>query len=130
MIRVEGAVVIGEVRLRELLAEALDGWQAELNLWHRAGDKAPVAADLRRQFERIEAIRAELVADAGAELNLTQAANLSGMHVNTIRNWCDSGELEHRRVGPGMFRRVRLGSLLQLLANDRAATEAERQARA
>ena len=40
-------------------------------------------------------------------LRLTVAAQMLGVHRNTVRNWIEKGLLPHERVGPYRVKRVR-----------------------
>ncbi len=48
-------------------------------------------------------------------LKVKQVAGILGVHPNTVRAWADMGELDSVRLGPRRDRRVRLGSVQNML---------------
>jgi excisionase family DNA binding protein len=51
-----------------------------------------------------------------ANLTVTRAAEVLGVHANTIRAWSDAGRLRYYRINPRGDRRYRLGDLQRFLA--------------
>lgn len=51
-----------------------------------------------------------------ATLTVTRAAEVLGVHANTIRAWSDAGRLRYYRINPRGDRRYRLGDLQRFLA--------------
>ncbi|NJD27283.1 MAG: GAF domain-containing protein [Chloroflexi bacterium] len=51
-----------------------------------------------------------------ATLSVTRAAEVLGVHPNTIRTWSDAGRLRYYRINPRGDRRYRLGDLHRFLA--------------
>ncbi|HSL97839.1 MAG TPA: GAF domain-containing protein [Candidatus Deferrimicrobiaceae bacterium] len=51
-----------------------------------------------------------------ATLSVTRAADVLGVHPNTIRTWSDAGRLRYYRINPRGDRRYRLGDLRRFLA--------------
>jgi diguanylate cyclase (GGDEF)-like protein/excisionase family DNA binding protein len=54
---------------------------------------------------------------ADATLTVTRAAQVLGVHPNTIRSWSDAGRLRYYRINPRGDRRYRLGDLQRFLSN-------------
>ncbi|MEO7665055.1 MAG: helix-turn-helix domain-containing protein, partial [Candidatus Limnocylindrales bacterium] len=54
---------------------------------------------------------------ADATLSVTKAAQVLGVHPNTIRAWSDAGRLRYYRINPRGDRRYRLGDLQRFLSN-------------
>ena len=52
-----------------------------------------------------------------ATLTVTRAAEVLGVHANTIRAWSDAGRLRYYRINPRGDRRYRLGDLQRFLAS-------------
>jgi diguanylate cyclase (GGDEF)-like protein/excisionase family DNA binding protein len=52
-----------------------------------------------------------------ATLTVTRAAQVLGVHPNTIRAWSDAGRLRYYRINPRGDRRYRLGDLQRFLSN-------------
>ena len=51
-----------------------------------------------------------------ATLSVTRAADVLGVHPNTVRAWSDAGRLRYYRINPRGDRRYRLGDLQRFLA--------------
>src|SRR3954451_12140642 len=51
-----------------------------------------------------------------ATLTVTRAADLLGVHANTVRAWSDAGRLRYYRINPRGDRRYRLSDLQRFLA--------------
>src|SRR5437870_12114894 len=51
-----------------------------------------------------------------ATLSVTRAAEVLGVHANTVRAWSDAGRLRYYRINPRGDRRYRLGDLHRFLA--------------
>jgi len=51
-----------------------------------------------------------------ATLSVTRAAQVLGVHPNTIRSWSDAGRLRYYRINPRGDRRYRMGDLQRFLA--------------
>lgn len=51
-----------------------------------------------------------------ATLSVTRAAEVLGVHANTVRAWSDAGRLRYYRINPRGDRRYRLGDLQRFLA--------------
>ena len=51
-----------------------------------------------------------------ATLTVTRAAEVLGVHANTIRAWSDAGRLRYYRINPRGDRRYRLSDLQRFLA--------------
>jgi excisionase family DNA binding protein len=51
-----------------------------------------------------------------ATLTVTRAAEVLGVHANTVRAWSDAGRLRYYRINPRGDRRYRLGDLHRFLA--------------
>ena len=51
-----------------------------------------------------------------ATLTVTRAAEVLGVHANTVRAWSDAGRLRYYRINPRGDRRYRLGDLYRFLA--------------
>lgn len=56
-----------------------------------------------------------------ATLSVTRAAEVLGVHANTVRAWSDAGRLRYYRINPRGDRRYRLGDLQRFLAGLDAA---------
>src|SRR3990170_7750475 len=65
-----------------------------------------------------------------ATLTVTRAADVLGVHPNTIRAWSDAGRLRYYRINPRGDRRYRLGDLQRFLANAAEGPAAEPEPRA
>jgi diguanylate cyclase (GGDEF)-like protein/excisionase family DNA binding protein len=52
-----------------------------------------------------------------ATLSVTRAAQVLGVHPNTIRSWSDAGRLRHYRINPRGDRRYRMGDLQRFLSS-------------
>ncbi|MEO6206637.1 MAG: GAF domain-containing protein, partial [Candidatus Limnocylindrales bacterium] len=52
-----------------------------------------------------------------ANLSVTKAARMLGVHPNTVRAWSDAGRLRYFRINPRGDRRYRLGDLQRFLAS-------------
>ena len=52
-----------------------------------------------------------------ANLTVTRAAQVLGVHPNTVRAWSDAGRLRYYRINPRGDRRYRLGDLQRFLSN-------------
>ena len=60
-----------------------------------------------------------------ATLTVTRAADVLGVHANTVRAWSDAGRLRYYRINPRGDRRYRLGDLHRFLAaSDASGTPA------
>ncbi len=57
----------------------------------------------------------------GATLSVTKAAQVLGVHPNTVRAWSDQGRLRYYRINPRGDRRYRVGDLQRFLASAVAA---------
>ena len=62
---------------------------------------------------------------ADATLTVTKAAQVLGVHPNTIRAWSDAGRLRYYRINPRGDRRYRLGDLQRYLSNAAGGPELE-----
>jgi excisionase family DNA binding protein len=51
-----------------------------------------------------------------ATLTVTRAAEVLGVHANTVRAWSDAGRLRYYRINPRGDRRYRMGDLQRFLA--------------
>ena len=51
-----------------------------------------------------------------ANLSVTKAARLLGVHPNTVRAWSDAGRLRYYRINPRGDRRYRIGDLQRFLS--------------
>src|ERR671935_1944165 len=51
-----------------------------------------------------------------ATLSVTRAADVLGVHANTVRAWSDAGRLRYYRINPRGDRRYRLSDLQRFLA--------------
>jgi excisionase family DNA binding protein len=51
-----------------------------------------------------------------ATLSVTRAAEVLGVHANTVRAWSDAGRLRYYRINPRGDRRYRQGDLQRFLA--------------
>ena len=58
-----------------------------------------------------------------ATLTVTRAAEVLGVHANTVRAWSDAGRLRYYRINPRGDRRYRLGDLQRFLAGLDASTQ-------
>jgi diguanylate cyclase (GGDEF)-like protein/excisionase family DNA binding protein len=56
-----------------------------------------------------------------ATLTVTRAAEVLGVHANTVRAWSDAGRLRYYRINPRGDRRYRLGDLQRFLAAGEAS---------
>ena len=54
---------------------------------------------------------------ADATLTVARAAQVLGVHPNTVRAWSDAGRLRYYRINPRGDRRYRLGDLQRFLTN-------------
>ncbi|MCI0583199.1 MAG: GAF domain-containing protein [Chloroflexi bacterium] len=66
---------------------------------------------------------------ADATLSVARAAQVLGVHPNTIRAWSDAGRLRYYRINPRGDRRYRLGDLQRFLANAAEGPAAEAEPR-
>ena len=67
---------------------------------------------------------------ADATLTVARAAQVLGVHPNTIRAWSDAGRLRYYRINPRGDRRYRLGDLQRFLASAAEGPAAEPEPRA
>jgi diguanylate cyclase (GGDEF)-like protein/excisionase family DNA binding protein len=58
-----------------------------------------------------------------ATLTVTRAAEVLGVHANTVRAWSDAGRLRYYRINPRGDRRYRMGDLQRFLAASDATVE-------
>ncbi|MEA2549912.1 MAG: hypothetical protein QOE42_2510, partial [Chloroflexota bacterium] len=59
-----------------------------------------------------------------ATLSVTRAAEVLGVHANTVRAWSDAGRLRYYRINPRGDRRYRQGDLQRFLSGLDAAGQA------
>ncbi len=62
---------------------------------------------------------------ADATLTVTKAAQVLGVHPNTIRAWSEAGRLRYYRINPRGDRRYRMGDLQRFLSNAAAGPQSE-----
>jgi diguanylate cyclase (GGDEF)-like protein/excisionase family DNA binding protein len=62
-----------------------------------------------------------------ATLTVTRAADVLGVHANTVRAWSDAGRLRYYRINPRGDRRYRQGDLQRFLAGLDAADQTSRR---
>jgi diguanylate cyclase (GGDEF)-like protein/excisionase family DNA binding protein len=67
---------------------------------------------------------------ADATLSVARAADVLGVHPNTIRAWSDAGRLRYYRINPRGDRRYRLSDLQRFLANAAEGPAADPEPRA
>jgi diguanylate cyclase (GGDEF)-like protein/excisionase family DNA binding protein len=60
--------------------------------------------------------KGQILRPLDATLSVTRAAEVLGVHSNTIRAWSDAGRLRYYRINPRGDRRYRLGDLQRFLA--------------
>ncbi len=51
-------------------------------------------------------------------LTSSEVASLLGLHINTVRRWCDQGIITARRVGPRKDRRITLREVKRYLESN------------
>jgi diguanylate cyclase (GGDEF)-like protein/excisionase family DNA binding protein len=63
-----------------------------------------------------------------ATLTVTRAAQVLGVHPNTVRAWSDAGRLRYYRINPRGDRRYRMGDLQRFMAGSLAPATSEERA--
>src|SRR4051812_26065210 len=62
-----------------------------------------------------------------ATLTVTRAAQVLGVHPNTVRAWSDAGRLRYYRINPRGDRRYRMGDLQRFIAGSLAPAVASEE---